>query len=427
MRMCLLPTPDPFLEPTASPPWLTIVGIGEDGLAGLGDAAKVAIAKAEVVFGGARHLELASQAIRGESHAWLSPFERSVEAVLAARGRAVVVLASGDPFFYGVGVTLSRKIPRSEMTVFPAPSSFSLAASRMGWALQEVVCVSLHGRPIDLVRPHLHPGTRILALTSDSDGPRGLAELLAQAGFGASTLTVLEALGGSRERVSTHRADRFALESVDMLNVCAVEVVAGDAARVLPFAPGLDDALFEHDGQITKREVRALTLSTLAPRRGELLWDIGAGSGSIGIEWMLADPSLRAIAIEAMPERAARIRHNAALFGVPGLSVVEGNAPGALAGLAAPDAIFIGGGGSEDGVFDAALAALKPGGRLVANAVTTEMEAVLLAAHARLGGSLIRIDIARAAPVGRMTGWRPAMPVTHWSWTKPANEIEEHP
>lgn len=350
-----------------------------------------------------------------------------MEAVLAARGRPVVVLASGDPFFYGVGVTLSRKIPRSETTVFPAPSSFSLAASRMGWALQDVACVSLHGRPIDLIRPHLHPGSRILTLTSDSEGPRALAELLAQAGFGASALTVLEALGGPRERVSSHRADRFALESVDMLNACAVEVVASDAARVLPLAPGLDDALFEHDGQITKREVRALTLSTLAPRRGELLWDIGAGSGSIGIEWMLADPSLRAIAIEAVPERAARIRRNAALFGVPGLSVVEGDAPRALAGLTAPDAIFIGGGGSEDGVFDAAITALKPGGRLVANAVTTEMEAVLLAAHARLGGSLIRIDIARAAPVGRMTGWRPAMPVTQWSWTKPANEIEEHP
>lgn len=348
-----------------------------------------------------------------------------MEAVLAARGQPVVVLASGDPFFYGVGVALSRKIQRTEMTVFPAPSSFSLAASRMGWALQETACVSLHGRPIDLIRPHLHPGSRILALTSDSDGPGALAALLAQAGFGASTLTVLEALGGARERVSTHRADRFALESVDMLNVCAVEVVAGDSTRVLPFASGLDDALFEHDGQITKREVRALTLSALAPRRGELLWDIGAGSGSIGIEWMLADPSLRAIAIEAVPERAARIRRNTALFGVPTLAVVGGNAPGALAGLAAPDAIFIGGGGSEDGVFDAAIAALKPGGRLVANAVTTEMEAVLIAAHAGLGGSLIRIDIARAAPVGRMTGWRPAMPVTQWSWIKPAKELEE--
>ena len=411
--------------PDRIPPWLTIVGIGEDGLAGLGDEAKTAIGAAELVFGGARHLELADAAIRGERHVWLSPFERSVEAVLSARGRPVVVLASGDPFFYGVGVTLCRRIARAEMRVFPAPSSFSLAASRMGWALQDTVCVSLHGRPIDLIRPHLHPGSRILALTSDSDGPAALAALLAESGFGASQLTVLEALGGARERVSHHRADGLALADADMLNVCAVEVAADDGARIFAYTPGLDDSLFDHDGQITKREVRALTLSALAPRRGELLWDIGAGSGSIGIEWMLADPSLRAIAIEGHPERAARIRRNAQAFGVPGLSVVEGAAPMALSGLVAPDAVFIGGGGSEAGVMEAALAGLKPGGRLVANAVTTEMEAVLLAHHARLGGSLIRIDIARASPVGQMTGWRPAMPVTQWSWVKPANKIED--
>lgn len=408
--------------PDRTPPWLTVVGIGEDGLAGLGDKAKAAIGAAELVFGGARHLELAGAAIRGARQAWLSPFERSVEAVLAARGRPVAVLASGDPFFHGVGVTLCRRIARGEMRVFPAPSSFSLAASRMGWALQDVACVSLHGRPVDLIRPHLHPGSRVLALTSDSAGPAALAALLAESGFGASTLTVLEALGGARERVSRHRADRFALADADMLNVCAVEVAAGDGAHILAYTPGLDDGLFEHDGQITKREVRALTLSALAPRHGELLWDIGAGSGSIGIEWMLADPSLRAIAVEGDLERAARIRRNARAFGVPGLSVVEGMAPDALAGLAAPDAVFIGGGGSEAGVMAAALAGLKPGGRLVANAVTTEMEAVLLSHHARLGGSLIRIDIARAAPVGRMTGWRPAMPVTQWRWVKPANE-----
>lgn len=421
--MRLLSTPDP--ASSAAAPWLTIVGIGEDGLAGLGDEAKAALAAADLVFGGARHLELAGAAIRGERHAWLNPFERSVEAVSAARGRPVAVLASGDPFFFGVGVTLSRRIARTEMRVLPAPSSFSLAASRMGWALQDTVSVSLHGRPIDLIRPHLHPGSRILALTSDSDGPAALAALLTESGFGASDLTVLEALGGTRERVSSHRAEAFALQDADMLNVCAVEVTAGTGARILAYTPGLDDALFEHDGQITKHEIRALTLSALAPRRGELLWDVGAGSGSIGIEWMLADPSLKAIAIEGHPERAARIRRNATAFGVPGLSVVEGTAPEALAGLAPPDAIFIGGGGSEAGVTEAAIAGLKPGGRLVANAVTTEMEAVLLARHARLGGSLLRIDIARAAPVGQMTGWRPAMPVTQWRWMKPANKIED--
>lgn len=416
-------TPDPTLSTAA--PWLSIVGIGEDGLAGLGGEAKATISAAAVVFGGERHLELAASAIRGERQGWLSPFERSVEAVLAARGRPVVVLASGDPFFYGVGVTLSRRIARKEMRVFPAPSAFSLAASRMGWALQDTVCVSLHGRPIDLIRPHLHPGARILTLTSDSDGPGALATLLADSGFGASRLSVLEALGGTRERVSHHTAAQFSLAGADMLNVCAVEVMAGHDARVLAYTPGLDDSLFDHDGQITKHEVRALTLSALAPRRGELLWDIGAGSGSIGIEWMLADPSLRAIAIEGHAERTARINRNAKNFGVPGLVVIEGTAPDALAGLAAPDAVFIGGGGSEAGVMDAAIAGLKPGGRLVANAVTTEMEAVLLMHHARLGGSLIRIDIARASPVGQMTGWRPAMPVTQWRWVKPAEQSED--
>ena len=400
-------------------PWLTIVGLGEDGLAGLGDEAKRCIASASVVFGGVRHLELAAPLVAGEQHSWLSPFERSVEAVVALRGTPVVVLASGDPFFFGVGVTLSRQIARSEMRVLPAPSSFSLAASRLGWALQDTVIVSLHGRPLDLIRPHLQPDSCILALTSDERGPMELARLLAASGFGQSRLTVLEALGGIQERVTSQLAAEFSLTHINPLNICAVEVVAETGARILPLAPGLDDGLFEHDGQITKREVRALTLSALSPRRSELLWDIGAGSGSIGIEWMLSDPSMRAIAIEGSAERAERIKRNASNFGVPGLTVVRGTAPDALAGLPPPDAIFVGGGGSEEGVMAAAIGALKSGGRLVANAVTTQMEAVLLQHQARLGGSLIRIDIARASPVGAMTGWRPAMPVTQWSWIKP--------
>ncbi|TWB14380.1 precorrin-6Y C5,15-methyltransferase (decarboxylating) [Rhizobium sp. ERR 1071] len=330
-----------------------------------------------------------------------------------------MVLASGDPFFYGVGATLSRHIPAAEMTVIPAPSSFSLAASRLGWPLQETTVLSLHGRSIDLIRPHLHSGRKILALTSDGKGPAELAALLRSSGFGPSELTVLEALGGPYEKVSRETAASFSLSGINDLNICGVEVKAEAGARILPLSAGLADELFEHDGQITKREIRAMTLSALAPRYGELLWDIGAGSGSIGIEWMLADPSLRVIAIEASVERAARIRRNAANFGVPGLTVVEGEAPAALTGLPAPDAIFIGGGGSDAGVLEAAIGQLKSGGRLVANAVTTEMEVLLLAEQARRGGSLIRIDIARAAPVGRMTGWRPAMPVTQWSWIKP--------
>ncbi|WP_075856119.1 precorrin-6y C5,15-methyltransferase (decarboxylating) subunit CbiE [Rhizobium hainanense] len=409
----------PMAETPSVQRWLTLIGIGEDGPAGLGDEAKRLIAAAPMVFGGTRHLDLMSPLITGETQAWLSPFEKSVETVLARQGKPTVVLASGDPFFYGVGVTLSRRIPASEMTVIPAPSSFSLAASRLGWPLQETTVLSLHGRPIDLIRPHLHTGRKILALTSDGKGPADLAALLQGSGFGSSELTVLEALGGPHERVSRQIAADFTLSGINDLNICAVEVKAEAGARILPLSAGLPDELFEHDGQITKREIRAITLSALAPRHGELLWDIGAGSGSIGIEWMLADPSLRAIAIEASAERAARIRRNAANFGVPSLAIVEGEAPTALSGLAAPDAIFIGGGGSDAGVLEAAISQLKSGGRLVANAVTTEMEALLLAAQARRGGSLIRIDIARAAPVGRMTGWRPAMPVTQWSWVKP--------
>ncbi|MGV3552900.1 precorrin-6y C5,15-methyltransferase (decarboxylating) subunit CbiE [Rhizobium sp.] len=405
-------------ELSKSSPWLTIIGIGEDGIAGLGDAAKRRIAAASLVCGGARHLELASELVSGETHQWLSPIERSVDFIKAARGRDVCVLASGDPFHFGMGATLARSIDPAEMLTIPAPSSFNLAASRLGWAIQDVALVSLHGRPLDLVRPHLQPGARILALTSDEEGPAQLAALLSKNGFGASSLAVLEALGGAREQISRHRAETFALETVDSLNLCAIEVVAGDNARIIPLASGIDDGLFEHDGQITKREIRAVTLSALAPRKGELLWDIGGGSGSISIEWMLAHPVMRAVAIEADAERAARIARNAASFGVPGLTVVTGSAPALLAGLPQPDAIFIGGGGSEAGVMDAAIAALKPGGRLVANGVTLEMEAVLLQHQARLGGSLIRIDIARASPVGGMQGWRPAMPVTQWTWVK---------
>jgi precorrin-6Y C5,15-methyltransferase (decarboxylating) len=398
--------------------WLSIVGIGEDGVRGLGDNAREAIALASVVFGGKRHLELAAPLISGDPRPWPVPFDAAMRDVLALRGQTVCVLASGDPFFFGVGATLSRHVAAEECITYPSPSAFSLAASRLGWPLQEIETVSLHGRPLDLVRPLLHPGRRIVALTSDEKGPAELAELASASGFGRSRMTVLEALGGEAERIRSSKASEFALQDINILNVVAIEVMADVAARILPRGFGLDDALFAHDGQITKREIRALTLSALSPRRGELVWDIGAGSGSIGIEWLLADPSMKAIAIEAHPERAARIGRNAAAFGVPGLVLVEGEAPAALNGLPQPDAIFIGGGGSEPGVFDAAVAALKPGGRLVANAVTLEMEAVLLAAQARLGGNLIRIEVSRAAPVGSMQGWKPAMPVTQWTWTK---------
>jgi precorrin-6Y C5,15-methyltransferase (decarboxylating) len=411
---------DPIGRDIAAPRrWLSIVGIGEDGADGLSPVARGLVANAELVFGGKRHLQLAGPLIRGAARPWPSPFERGIAEVLAARGRAVCVLASGDPFFYGVGTVLMRHVDPQETVTVPGASAFSLAAARLGWSLPDTTLLSLHARALDLVRPHLQPGARLLALTSDGDGPAALARLLAATGFGASKLTVLEALGGPRERVRGTTAEGFDVGAVDPLNTVAIEVAASSLARVLARAAGLPDALFEHDGQITKREIRAVTLSSLGPRRGELLWDIGAGSGSIAIEWMLADPAMRAFAIEARADRAARIRRNAAAFGVPGLDVIEGAAPNALGGLPAPDAIFIGGGASDPGVLDAALAALRPGGRFVVNAVTLETEAVLIARHAALGGELIRIAVARADPVGGKTAWRPAMPVTQWAWVKP--------
>ncbi len=400
-------------------PWLSIVGIGEDGVDGLGDEAKRRIDRAAFVFGGKRHLALVGGLATGAAHPWPTPFDPDMRAVVALRGQNVCVLASGDPFCHGAGATLARHVAANEIRSIPAPSAFSLAANRFGWSLPDIETISLHGRPIDLIRCLLHTGTRILALTSDANGPSSIARLLTSLGFGPSRLTVLESLGGPRERVRTATAADFGLAEINPLNVLAIEVQSLSEARILPLAPGLPNDLFEHDGQITKRETRALTLSALAPRRGELLWDVGAGSGSIGIEWMLRHPSMRAVAIEASADRAARVGRNASACGVPGLTVVCGAAPETLAGLASPDAIFIGGGGSDPGVVQAAMTALKPGGRLVANAVTLEMEAVLLARHARHGGNLIRIAISRASPVGAMQGWRPAMPVTQWSWVKP--------
>lgn len=397
--------------------WLGIVGIGEDGAEGLSPLARRMIEAAAAVFGGRRHLALAAPHVKGEAVEWPSPF--TIEPLLARRGTPTVVLASGDPFLFGVGNVIARHVPPAEYVALPATSAFSLAASRLGWPLAEVTMLSLHGRSIDLVRPHLFPGARILALTSDAAAPTAIAALLCGSGFGPSRLFLLEAMGGADERMRDSRAASFAMEAINPLNTLAIAVEAEPGARILPRAAGLDDALFETDGQITKREIRALTLSALAPRPGECLVDIGAGSGSVAIEWMLADRRCRAIAIEPRGDRAARIRANAAAFGVPGLDVVEGAAPDALAGVSEPDAVFVGGGLSRPGVLAAALDLVRAGGRLVANAVTLETERVLLGVHEERGGRLIRIAIDRAAPLAGMTAWEPARPVLQWSWTKP--------
>ena len=397
--------------------WLTLVGIGEDGYAGLGEAARAALGQARCIVGAARQLALLPADLPGAHELWPSPF--SLEPVLARRGTPVCVLASGDPLFYGVGASLARQLPATEMQVFSAPSSVALAAARLGWPLQEVAVLSLVARPLAALQALIHPGARLLLLSNDGDSPAAVAELLRQRGFGPSRLTVLEHLGGSSERRVEGLARDWALPRAADLNLLAVECVAAADARLLPLTPGLDDALYRHDGQLTKRDVRAITLARLAPQPGELLWDVGAGCGSIGIEWMRAHASCRAIAIEADVGRQAHIQHNRNALGVPGLQLVAGRAPEALASLAAPDAIFIGGGVTVPGVLEQCWASLKPGGRLVANAVTLQSEAALVTWRERVGGELTRIAVAQAQPLGGFDTWRSALPITLREVRKP--------
>ncbi|WP_079204057.1 precorrin-6y C5,15-methyltransferase (decarboxylating) subunit CbiE [Pseudomonas sp. CC6-YY-74] len=397
--------------------WLTLVGIGEDGYAGLGEAAREALGEARCIVAGARQLALLPADLPAAQELWPSPF--SLEPLLARRGTPVCVLASGDPLFYGVGASLARQLPAEELRVFSAPSSVSLAAARLGWPLQEVTVLSLVARPLAALQARIFPGARLLLLSNDGDSPAAVAELLRQRGFGPSRLTVLEHLGGSNERRVDALASDWALPRAADLNLLAVECIAAADARLLPLTPGLRDELYQHDGQLTKRDVRAITLARLAPQPGELLWDVGAGCGSIGIEWMRAHPACRAIAIEADEGRQAHIQHNRDALGVPGLQLVAGYAPAALVGLAAPDAIFIGGGVTVPGVLEQCWASLKPGGRLLANAVTLQSEAALVAWRERVGGELTRIAVAQAQPLGAFDTWRSALPITLLEVRKP--------
>lgn len=396
--------------------WLSLVGIGEDGREGLSRNALAALDGAAMVVGGKRHLALAAP-LPCETMAWPSPIEQAMPKILARRGTPVAVLATGDPFHYGIGTMLSQHVAPSEIASFPQPSAFSLAASRLCWALQDVACVSLHGRDERGLLRHLASGRRMLVLSWDGGTPARVAEMLRERGFGASRLIVLEAMGGARERVRETTAATFDLADVDPLNTIAVKC-EGLGDRTLSRACLPDDA-FEHDGQITKQNIRAVTLAALAPRGGELLWDIGAGSGSVTIEWLRADPRNRAIAIESKPERATRIGRNAARCGVS-VEVVEGKAPDILTDLPTPEVVFVGGGVSEPAVMDRALDALRSGGRLVANAVTIEAQSNLMRLYEKHGGELVLLQHAQTAPVGRFSGWRSAMPVVQWRWTKPA-------
>jgi precorrin-6Y C5,15-methyltransferase (decarboxylating) len=397
--------------------WLSLIGIGEDGIAALTPAARTLLAQAHLVVGGARHLALAGP-LAAETMIWPSPLADAIPKILARRGSPVCILASGDPFFYGVGTLLSAHVEPQETQCFPAPSAFSLAAARLNWSLQDCCLVSLHGREFERIIPVLQPHAKILCLSWDETTPPRLAKLLCERGLGQSRIIVMEAMGGPRERVRASTAEAFDLEGIDPLNIVALAITATAQSRILPVANGLADSWFETDGQLTKREVRAVTVSSLAPRRGELLWDAGAGSGSIAIEWLLSDPANRAIAIEARADRASLIRCNAETLGVPHIEIVTGSAPEAFANLPQPQAIFVGGGGSDARLLDAAYAALVPGGRLVVNAVTLEAEAELARRFKAQGGDLVRINIARAKTLGSFQAWRPALPVTQWSVTK---------
>jgi len=400
-----------------NPPWLTILGVNEDGV--LSTEARALLADADLVVGGTRHLALVDELSRGDRLVWSNPLAASLDAIMASRPRPVVVLASGDPFYYGIGSTLAGLVPAAERRCLPAPSCIALACARLGWAAQDCAVISFCGRPLAPLAPLLQPGARILALSADAGTPGLVATLLQARGFGPSTLNVLEALSGPHERIRSTTAAWFRLADIHPLNLVAIEVAAAPGAQPIPLTSGLPDALFEHDGQITKQEIRAVTLAVLAPRRGELLWDIGAGSGAVGIEWMLRHPANQAVAVERHPERAARAARNAVSLGVPHLHVTGAPAPIALAGLPRPDAVFIGGGAHEPGVIDTVWAALPSDGRLVANAVTVETEAALLAGRARLGGTLSRLSVERLDRIGGMHAYRPAITVTQWHAVKP--------
>lgn len=396
-------------------PWLSVVGITEEGPAALGPAARRLVDDAELLIGGERHLAMFPGDGR-ERLAWTRPLKALAERIGEFRGRRVAVLATGDPLNFGVAAKLLQVVPIEEMTVVPAPSAFSLVAARMGWSLPDVECISLHGRPIDRFRAWPAPGLRIIALSGDAATPPKVAAMLSAAGYGQSRISVFGHAGGPRET----RADGIAADwgpEIPDLNTMAIECIVDPGTAPVPRALGLADELFRHDGKLTKREVRAATLAKLMPVRGGLLWDVGCGSGSIAIEWMRAAPEARAIGIEPDASRRAMAADNAIALGVPELQLVDGRAPAALADLPQPDAVFLGGGLSETDVFERCWAALRPGGRMVANAVTLEGQAVLIERHARQGGELCRIAVEHAAPLGRLRGWRPAMAVMQW-WAR---------
>jgi precorrin-6Y C5,15-methyltransferase (decarboxylating) len=398
--------------------WLTVLGLGDDGPAGLPPARRALVDTAEVLVGGDRHLALAGND-RAERLGWQFPLDPLMAALQARRGKRVVVLATGDPLCFGIGTTLLKHLDRAEMTILPAPSAFSLAGARLGWPHHTVTGLTLHGRPLATLNGWLQPGRRLLLLSHDGTTPGQVARHLAAHGFGPSAMTVLAHMDGARESRIDGTAAGWPDAPVADFNTIAVELAADATAKIWPRVAGLPDDAFEHDGQLTKREVRALTLAALMPLPGQRLWDIGAGSGAVAIEWLRGAENAEAVAIERDADRAARIGRNAEALGTPNLHIVSGAAPAALCDLPAPDAAFVGGGLTVPGLLETAWAALPAGGRLVANAVTVDGEQRLLAAQTAYGGALTRLAVSRAGPIGPHLGWRPLMPVTQWAATKP--------
>ncbi|MEP2782917.1 MAG: precorrin-6y C5,15-methyltransferase (decarboxylating) subunit CbiE [Pseudoruegeria sp.] len=395
--------------------WLHIIGIGEDGVDGLVPATRAVLEAAEIIIGGDRHHDLTGN-LTAARIAWPSPFDTLIDVLKSHNGKRVVVLATGDPLWYSVGARIGREIDPAEITYHPQLSAFQLAAARMGWSMADVEMLTVHGRPVQQMIAFIQPDQRLLILTTGAETPTQIASFLTERGFGKSRMTVLAAMGGAREARFDDLAETWDHE-VPAFNTMAVECIAAQNAALLPRVPGLADDLFEHDGTMTKREVRAATLAKLMPMRGALLWDIGTGCGSVAVEWMRGARYARAIGIEPRADRRVLAAANALALGVPKLQVIEGTVPSALTGLEMPDAIFIGGGLSRE-TFEAAWGALRPLGRLVANAVTLESEAILVALHKEFGGDLVKIQVHRAEPVGPRTGWRPSMPVTQWSLIK---------
>jgi precorrin-6B C5,15-methyltransferase / cobalt-precorrin-6B C5,C15-methyltransferase len=426
--------------------WLSIVGIGEEGLAGLTPIARSLVDRATVIVGGDRHLAMLPPSECREILPWASPISATIAEIIRRRGQLVCVLASGDPLCYGVGVTLLRQISIAEITIVPAPSAFSLACARLGWSFTEVETLSLCGRDPALIQAVLYPGARILVLSETGRTPIGIAQLLTERGFGDSRMTVLERMGGTQERKIEGIAANWTDAELADLNTIAIDCIAasnsmadsmansmansmagsmagsaaGSTAQIRSFSrlAGLPDTAYQHDGQLTKREIRAVTLSALAPLPGQLLWDVGAGCGSISVEWMRSDRRCRAIAIEQHSDRLGLIADNAAALGTPTLNIVAGKAPDALVNLPQPDAIFIGGGLTADSLLETCWQALRSGGRLVANAVTVEGEQKIFQAHHQLGGTLTRIAIQRTEPIGKFCGWKAMAPITQWGVTK---------